>query len=125
MKKTIEVDITDKSDALIAETFGRYRESGALPARFDGLVVVHLYPLADTREPDGSLAGYYDALFLRVVVYDTVAMTRHTIDNRDSLDFVPGVHIKQVRVFKDLSTMIVIMGPVSFRWNQGVTIAPV
>lgn len=81
--------------------------------------IIHMIPTHDTTDEEGSLTGYCDSLFFRIVVYNTDTMEYCTLENRDAINF----HIKtETRIFKDLSTMIICKEPCRIGFSQAVSV---
>ncbi|WP_133065299.1 hypothetical protein [Virgibacillus profundi] len=73
--------------------------------------IMHMYPIKDTYDPDGGLSGYIDALFFKMNVYDTENMTVYKDENlHDGILPFKELNVSQIKIFKDLSTMIVLRG---------------
>ena len=111
----IEIPISKISEQYIKDTFNKYTKIDTMPKRVTGRCIFHMYPYQDTTNEDGSLQGYQDAMLFNLHIYDTGNMTVWETSCKDALDIdIPC----NVRVFKDLSTMVVIDGGVELHSFQ-------
>lgn len=79
--------------------------------------IIHMSPMHDTTSEEGSLYGYCDALFFKIVIYNTDTMEYYSLNNRDAVNIeVPT----ETRIFKDLSTMIICRKPCKISLGQAV-----
>jgi hypothetical protein len=79
--------------------------------------IIHMIPTHDTTSEEGNLYGYCDALFFKIVVYNTDTMEYYSLNNRDAVNIeVPT----ETRIFKDLSTMIICRKPCKIDFGQAV-----
>lgn len=104
----IEVPHSDRSQEYIDKTFAMYSYAGKLPNSIiiKETIVFHMYPKEDTIcNGEEDLYGYEDAYNCDVKVYDVTNRVYYDTDWTDAIDVeVPC----KVKVFKDLSTMIVV-----------------
>ncbi|MGE7840679.1 hypothetical protein ACQKNX_07800 [Lysinibacillus sp. NPDC093712] len=118
------IELHEESVKYLNEVFNQYEE-----IKYDSNLIiinplVHLYGTHDTRTVDGELNGYNDALFITIKIYDKETMQFMQIHNRDGLDFYnnKNVHIQQIKVFKDGSTLIQLTGNYKFGNCQSVDV---
>lgn len=118
----IEIPITQQSEEFIRKTFKGYKEIEKIPDVINGRCIIHMYPYRDTVEEDGSLSGYIDAMFCELHIYDcnnsTVFKTKH-------IDALIINTISSIKIFKDLSTMVVIDGGVELHSSQAFEVCPI
>ena len=111
----IEIPISKVSEQYIKDTLSRYIEIEDMPKQITGRCIFHMYPYQDTTDENGGLVGYQDAILFNLHIYDIDNMTVWKTSNKDSLDIdVPC----KTRIFKDLSTMVVIDGGVKLHSFQ-------
>jgi hypothetical protein len=73
--------------------------------------IIHIYPKYDTYNADGELEGYIDSLFCDIHVYDIERMTKwKSKRTHDGIMPFANLNIDQIKIFKDLSTMICLQG---------------
>ena len=102
------VEIQPKSMDLMAKIYGQYTESDeAIPRFFPKGVVLHLHPDEDTLDENDQLNGYEDSVLCTLKVYDQATKVVYSVKNRDCITLDPTVH-SFIRIFKDLSTMVVV-----------------
>lgn len=105
-----EVELHQDSIDYVKEVFSRYEEVDSLNKIIHD-PIVHMYPVEDTYDTNGNLDGYIDAVFFRVNIYDTTNMTVYKgIRLHDAIMPFEKLRINQIKIFKDLSTMIVLRG---------------
>lgn len=116
-----EIEIHDKSVEYLKDIFSRYKEIYELNKNINN-PIIHMYPVEDTHDEDGDLNGYIDALFFKLHIYDPENGTVYK-GNRYHDGILPfkELNISQIKIFKDLSTMIVLRG----RYNISVSFAAV
>jgi hypothetical protein len=115
-----EVDITQHGMDYIRKTLSQYLETNKIPESNIGRTIIHMYPVEDTYTKDGELNGYMDAIFCNYHIYNINDMTVFKTQRLHD-----ALHLKvpcEVKVFKDLSTMIVIDEPVMFNFLTDVWI---
>jgi hypothetical protein len=104
-----EIELHQKSVEYIKETLGQYTEVDSLDTVENP--IIHIYPIKDTYDKDGELDGYIDALFFEAHIYDTKNMkVCKSKKLHDGIMPFADLFIPQIKVFKDLSTMIVLHG---------------
>lgn len=79
--------------------------------------VIHMYPLKDTTDEEGTLLGYDDSLFFKAVIYNEdkkeyYVTNGRPLDNINSWGCDAGF---QIRMFKDQSMMLILQRPVEVR----------
>lgn len=105
-----EIELHQNSVDYVKETFSRYIEVYDLSKRIKN-PIIHIYPVEDTFDKDGSLNGYTDALFFKIHVYDTENMTVYKGEKlHDGILPFKNINVSQIKIFKDLSTMLVLRG---------------
>ena len=92
-----------------------------VPNEFVGDTLVHLYPAHDTVANDGTLNGYYQNRFFKMVVFDLKSMTKYTLDGFYDAIFTDNVKIENVTIFKDGATCLKISGGAKFLSGQACT----
>ncbi|ALS22146.1 hypothetical protein [Paenibacillus naphthalenovorans] len=105
-----QIELHQKSVDYVKEVFSKYIEVEQL----DSIVtnpIIHIYPKKDTYEQDGKLNGYIDALFSEFHVYDTEKKTVWKSKRlHDGICPYEDLYVNQIKIFKDLSTMISLKG---------------
>lgn len=105
-----EVELHQESINYIHSTFSLYNEVNQLDVSITN-PIIHIYPVKDTYDKEGELSGYVDALFFRVDIYDTENSTVCKGKKlHDAIIPFEELRVKQIKIFKDLSTMIVLKG---------------
>jgi len=118
----IEIQTSQISEQYIKDTFSQYTEVYQMPKLIKGRCIFHMYPYQDTTNEDGSLVGYNDAMLFNLHIYDIENMNVWKTSNKDSLDIdVPC----KIRIFKDLSTMVVIDGGVELHSFQAFEVCKI
>lgn len=99
--------------------FKDYKEVKKPIEEIKGRCIIHIYPKKDTYEEDGELYGYYDALLCEMHIYDCNNEIVYKTKYHDSiyLDVPIGT-----RIFKDLSTMLVIDGGIILSYGTGLSV---
>lgn len=116
-----EVNLHDKSIEYIKEALGQYSEVEHMSIVENP--IIHLYPKKDTYTEDGELAGYIDSLFFEAHIYNTKNMTVwKSSDLHDGIIPFEDLNVSQIKVFKDLSTMIVLRGRYRVSRNTAISI---
>lgn len=113
----------------IEETFARYTTVetgiGLFELELNGRVLIHTYPVRDTRDNKGELDGYVDSLIFRVDIYNVVRKSGSR--KEEYLKYVAGEHdgitfhcsYNQFRHFKDGSGMFILEGPLKITlWHD-------
>lgn len=116
MNAKIEIPLHNKSEQYLREILAEYKETKELPSIIKGRCIIHMYPYEDTYEDDGCLVGYIDAIHCELHIYDIENKTVYKTKMHDEIRVdVPC----RVRIFKDLSTMLIFDTPVSFNnWHS-------
>ncbi|PHA03034.1 hypothetical protein COE51_01440 [Bacillus pseudomycoides] len=105
-----EVELHENSVEYLREVFTIYTEVDSL-SRAVKNPIIHIYPEEDTYDEQGNLNGYIDSLFMTVCIYDTDKMTVYKSKNlHDGIMPFGMLNVSKIRIFKDLSTMIVLRG---------------
>jgi hypothetical protein len=115
----IEVTHHKDSEYLINQTFEMYAETNEFPYTIEGRCIIHLYPESDTITDDG-LEGYQDAMNCKLAIFD--CERRVVYYSKRMHDSVFLLVPSSVKVFKDLSTMIIIDGGVNLSRGQGIIV---
>jgi hypothetical protein len=105
-----EVELHQNSVNYVKEIFSMYTEVFDLNKGLKN-PIVHIYPVEDTYDQSGDLNGFIDALFFRIDVYDTQNMIVYKGTKlHDGILPFKDLNVSQIKIFKDLSTMIVLRG---------------
>ena len=117
--KELRVLIEQESVDYLKEVFKEYKEVDKPLYEIKGRCIIHIYPKKDTYEEDGELYGYCDALLCEMHIYDCNNELVYKTQNHDSvyLDVPSGT-----RIFKDLSTMLIIDGGITISYGTGLSI---
>lgn len=105
-----EIDLHRNSIEYINEVFKQYKEVNTF---FDTVIdpIIHMYPKEDTYDESGKLNGYTDAIFCEIHIYDTSNLTVYKSQRlHDSLNSFSDLCVQQIKIFKDLSTLIKLKG---------------
>jgi len=119
----IEIPISHQSQKQINYLTKNYTETKEVPEKINGRTLIHIYPKEDTIE-DGTddSRGFVDALNCEIHIYNTDNMTVFKTKRHDQIEMrVPC----NVRIFKDLSTMLIIDTPVTFGIYQSLEVRKV
>lgn len=119
----VEVKHHPDSEKFIKETFNAYKEIDELP-KFIENCIIHIYPKSDTivNGIDNDLEGYIDAYNCELHVYDC---KNKTVYKSKLHDEVMADAKCKIRIFKDLSTMVIFNEPVKFISGQSLWVMPV
>lgn len=106
MKVGFSIPIHQDSKQYIAKTLGSYEEVDSMSIIENP--IIHMYAKEDTLDLEtGELNGYIDSLFSEYHFYDTKAMKVFKSKRfHDAMYFESDVHVSNVKVFKDGSTLI-------------------
>lgn len=105
-----DIDLHQESVDYLSKVFKEYREIEAIPDTIKD-PIIHIYPKKDTYESDGELNGYTDALFSEIHIYEPHNMTVWKSRRlHDAINSFEDLTVKQIKIFKDLSTMITLSG---------------
>lgn len=117
-----EIKLHQESINYLNRIFTDYNEVESLSKIVEN-PIIHMYPKKDTYEEDGELDGFIDAIFSEVHIYDTVNMTVWKSKSlSDGLASYADITVKQIKVFKDLSTLVSLSGKYSISPFQEMTI---
>jgi hypothetical protein len=115
----------DFSQKIVNDIFALYKEGGrVVPDKLKGTTIIHIYPGKDTAEEDGTLNGYYQNHFFRIIVFENVLSSyRKMYKPERSYDaiFTNECSITSLSVFKDGAFCIRIDGDVEFLDGQACT----
>jgi len=115
------IELHPKSVEYMDEVMEQYTESdGSAPRDYPKGVILHMYPTKDVYDKKGNLCGYQDGLLFRLRIFDQATKKVYTYENRDAITLDYTADYMFVRVFKDMSTMVVIRGPVALLITQNV-----
>jgi hypothetical protein len=106
----IEVPISKWSEQYIKDTFAMYTETDKLEP-MEKNCIIHIYPYEDTvrDEKAEELVGFIDVMNCDLAIYDLTRKTVYKTHRHDAVNIRPDVDLSvQIRVFKDLSTMIIL-----------------
>ncbi|MED3562382.1 hypothetical protein [Bacillus xiapuensis] len=113
-----EVELHQNSVDYVKEVFSMYTEVYDLNKHIKN-PIIHIYPVEDTYDQNGELNGYIDALFFKMNIYDTENMTVYKSEKlHDGILPFDNLHVSQIKIFKDLSTMIVLRGKYTITDNH-------
>lgn len=116
------IKLHEDSKRYIIETFELYTEDFFT----DGLIidrpVIHMYAKEDTRNENGDLNGYNDSLFCEVHVFDPLNRKKYVTGKHDGVN-VYNAKMRNVKVFKDGSTMLTTYGKHRIECNQALEIS--
>ena len=114
--KELKVQIEQESVDYLQEVFKEYKEVDKPLHEIKRRSIIHIYPKKDTY---GELYGYCDALLCEMHIYDCEKQLVYKTNNHDSvyLDVPSGT-----RIFKDLSTMLIIDGGITISYGTGLSI---
>ncbi len=117
------IKLSEDSLKYLNEVFKDYKKVEYDTSRVIKNPLVHLYPTHDTIDEYGDLNGYRDALFMTIRIYDVENDIYMEIKNRDGLDFYNSdVSLRQIRIFKDGSTLVMISGRCKFGSSQSIDV---
>lgn len=115
----LEVPHSNESLWFISEIVKNYKQVYVLPKTIKSTCVVHMYPYKDTILECGATEGYINAYNCILHIYDVDNKTVFKTIWHDEIDIsVPC----RIRIFKDLSTMIIINVPVEFVFGRSFSI---
>lgn len=117
--KELKVQIEKESVEYLQEVFKDYKEVNKRLDEIKGRCIIHIYPKQDTYEEDGALYGFCDALLCEMHIYDCEKQLVYKTNNHDSvyLDVPCGT-----RIFKDLSTMLIIDSGITISYGTGLSV---
>lgn len=119
-----EINLHEKSIDYIKESLGQYSEVDNMSIVENP--IIHLYPKKDTYTEDGELTGFIDSLFFEAHIYNTKNMTVwKSCKLHDGIIPFDDINVSQIKVFKDLSTMIVLRGKYNVSPNTAISIGKV
>lgn len=106
-----EIEIHKNSIDYVKRTFEQYEVVDKLNKILVD-PIIHMYPKEDTFDSEGNLNGYTDALFFEADIYDVERMVvcKGKRLHDGILAFGSNISFSQLKIFKDLSTMIVLNG---------------
>ncbi|WP_339193763.1 hypothetical protein MKY95_18685 [Paenibacillus sp. FSL P4-0176] len=117
-----EVVLHEHSVSYMKRVFMQYSEIETLPSLVEN-PILHLYPVKDTYELNGELNGYNDSLFFNLNVYDPVnRVSWKSKQLHDGIIPFSEVMVQQIKIFKDLSTMVSLSGSYRLSQMQGFSI---
>lgn len=116
----IEVPHSADSERFIKKTFKGYKYEKELPDSIDGRCIIHMYAKEDTMiNGKNNLTGFIDAYNCDVKIYDVRKQTYYESNYTDGITIdVPC----SVKIFKDLSTMIVVDGGINLINGHSITV---
>lgn len=122
----IEVPISKDSEEYISKVFSAYEEVDEPITEINRKCVLHLYPKEDTviegeDNLKGNLKGFIDSMLCELHVYDVGNGKVYKHRYCDGL-FINGVLSQSTRIFKDLSTMVIISEPVDISYYTSVEV---
>lgn len=108
-----EIALHKDSVEFLAQVFDSYEDGKLNSSAVVKNPIVHLYATKDTKNEDGDLNGYNDALFFDAHIYDTVNDIKYVETQHDSVD-IGEATMSQIKIFKDGSTMMLFFGDYKF-----------
>jgi len=118
----IEVPISEDSQEYARKVLSQYEEVTEPIKEIESRCVLHLYPNHDTMIDEiDEITGYIDALFCELHVYDVQNRKVYKHKYCDGV-ITNGVLNQSTRIFKDLSTMIIIEEPVKISYYTAVEV---
>lgn len=111
--KEIKIPIEQESIEYLEKVFKDYKEVNKPIEEIKGRCIIHIYPVEDTYNSKGELRGYCDAILCDMHVYDCKNEIVYKTNNHDSVSINAPC---QTRIFKDLSTMLIIDGGVQLMY---------
>lgn len=114
----IEIAHSKDSEDYIKEALLCYTEISDKIESVKGRALIHMYPYEDTMiNGANNLNGFIDAYLCEVHVYDVVNKTVYKYKYSDEINF----DVKcSTRIFKDLSTMIIIDEPIDIMYGSAI-----
>lgn len=117
-----EIELHSNSVQHMKETFAMYERSEDLDQVLEN-PIIHIYPKEDTYDSDGELNGFIDAIQFVVDIYDTNnKKVKKGTRLHDAIIPQTDWKVSQLKIFKDLSTMIVLIGKYEFAFFQALEI---
>lgn len=106
MNVGFSIPIHQESQQYIVKTFGWYEEVESMPLIENP--IIHMYAKEDTLDLEtGELNGDADSLFSEYHFYDTKASKVFKSKRiHDAMYFDTDVHVSNVKLFKDGSTLV-------------------
>lgn len=118
----IEIPISRDSEQYITKIFAQYEQVYKPIKHIKEKCVLHLYPKEDTMiKGKDNITGYIDSMLFELYVFDVAERKVYKHKFCDAIN-VNGVLSQQVKIFKDLSTMIVIEEPVKINYYKAVEV---
>jgi len=117
-----EIKLHESSYETIKDVFSMYEYVEETPEMIDGKIVLHLYPICDTVDESGDLIGFNDAVFFKLRIYDVEKRVFYEQSHHDEI-CLDGLG-SNIRIFKDLSTMIIIGSGVKLVGGTSFLIIP-
>lgn len=103
------IKLHEDSKQYIIETFEQYTENFFTDGMIIDRPIIHMYAKEDTRDEDGNLNGYNDSLFCEVHIFDPVNRKKYVTGRHDGVNLF-NANMRNVKVFKDGSTMLTTFG---------------
>jgi len=117
--KELRVQIEQESVDYLKTVFDDYIEVYNPIEEIQGRCIIHIYPKHDTYNIEGELNGYIDAILCDMHIYDLNNKVVYKTRYHDSILLnVPC----ETRIFKDLSTMLIIDGGVEIVYGTGLSV---
>lgn len=100
----------------------KYEEVDTLPSVLYGRTIFHIYPKRDTLNR-GISRGFEDAIESKVAIYNSQENKNTKYKSKRLHDEVASNAPVRIRIFKDLSTMLIIDVPIRVEFNQSINIS--
>jgi len=117
-----KIKISQDSEKYIKELEG-YEEVDNLASILYGKTIFHIYPKRDTLTNAGHSRGFVDAIESKVVIYNSQENKKIKYESKRLHDEVASNVPIRTRIFKDLSTMLIIECPIYVELNQNINIS--
>jgi len=119
----MEVELSKKSQEYIDFLTENYTQIFECPKQITGSTLIHIYPMKDTLNDESEdSSGFEDALNCEIHIYDKDNRTVFVTKTHDQIEVEVPCNI---RIFKDLSTMLIIDTPVRFGMFQSLEVRKV
>ena len=119
----IEVNHHPDSEEYIKKVFSMYTETDKAPDYIKGKCIIHMYPVLDTIVNGiyNDLEGFVDAYNCEVHIYNCTNKIVYKTKHHDQIDIKADC---RVRIFKDISTMVIFDGGVRISYGQSIQVLP-
>ena len=115
-----QINLNQKSKHYLRE-LENYEEVDTLPSILYGKTIFHIYPKRDTLNR-GISRGFEDAIESKVIIYNSDMIKHIKYQSKRLHDEVASNVNVRTRIFKDLSTMLIINEPIKVELGQSIKI---